>query len=65
MYENEDCVCPPTLRDNLFTTGNIENIDHNPSSASGRDSFYSTAISITHHPTNKNSGVVRIKVENA
>ena len=32
MYKNEDCVCPSTLRDNLFTTGNIDNIDHNPSS---------------------------------
>ena len=33
-YENEACVCPSTLRDKLFNTGNLDNIDHNPSSTS-------------------------------
>ena len=65
MYENENCVCPSTLRDNLYTTGNIDNIDHNPSSTSSRDSFHGTAISITQHTTNENAGVVRIHMETA
>ena len=63
MHENEDCVCPSTLRDNLFTTRNIDN--HNPSSTSSRDSFHGTAISITQHTTNENAGVVRIHRETA
>ena len=58
-YEKEGCVCPATLRDNLFTTGNLDNIDHNPSSTSSQDSFHGTAISITQHVTNDNPGVVR------
>ena len=40
------------------STGNIDNIDHNPSSSS-RDSFHGTAISTTHHTTNENAGDVR------
>ena len=63
MHENEDCVCPSTLRDNLFTTRNIDN--HNPSSTSSRDSFHGTAISITQHTTNENAGVIRIHRETA
>ena len=40
IYENEGSVCPSTLRDELFTTGNLDNIDHNPTSTSSRDSFH-------------------------
>ena len=60
MYEREGIVRPSTLRDNLFTTGNLDNIDHNPSSTSSLDSFHGTAISITQHITNDNPGVVRV-----
>ena len=35
-YENEGCVCPETLIDKLFTTGNLHNIDHNHSSTSSQ-----------------------------
>jgi len=59
-YENEGSVCPSTLRDKLFTTGNLDNIDHNPSSTSSLDSFHGTAISITQHVTNDNPGVFRV-----
>ena len=34
MYENEGSVCPSILREQLFTAGNLDNIDHNPSSTS-------------------------------
>ena len=60
IYENEGIVCPTTLRDELFTTGNLDNIDHNPSSTSSHDSFHGTALSITQHVTNENSGAVRV-----
>ena len=57
MYGIEDCICPSTLRDDIFTTGNIDNINHNPPLTSSRDSFHGTAISITQHTTNENAGV--------
>ena len=62
-YENEGNVRPSTLRDQLFITGNLDNIDHNPSSTLSRDPFHGTAISITHHITNSNPGVVRVLQE--
>ena len=49
----KDVVCPPKLRQGLFTTGAVDNIDHNPSSATAKDSFHGTwnlayATSVTH-----------------
>ena len=35
-YGNEGCVCSTTLIDKLFTAGNLDNIDHNPSSTSSQ-----------------------------
>lgn len=29
QFEEEGVVCPPKLRQSLFTTGNVDNIDHN------------------------------------
>ena len=45
-YENEGCVCPETLIDKLFTAGNLQNIDHNPSSTSSQSWQYNI-----HHTT--------------
>ena len=50
---------PPILRNGLFTTGNLDNIDHNPSSSTSKDSFHGTALSVTQHPTSGNPGVLR------
>ena len=47
QYENDGVVCPPGLRKNVFTTSAVDNIDHNPSSTTARDSFHGTAISLT------------------
>ena len=58
-FENEGLVCPTVLRDGLFTTGNLDNIDHNPSSSSSKDSFHGTALSVTQHVTHDNSGIPR------
>lgn len=50
-YESEGVVCPSKLRQGLFTTAAVDNIDHNPSSTSSHDSFHGTAISLVQHPT--------------
>ena len=52
-------VCPTNLRNGLFTTGNLDNIDHNPSATSARSSFHGTAISLTQHVTKNDSGSIR------
>ena len=59
-YENEGCACCLTLRDKLCNTGNLDNIEHNPSSTSSQDSFRGSAMSITQHVTNYNPRAVRV-----
>ena len=46
QYETDGAVCPLVLRKHLFTTAAVDNIDHNPSSTTARDSFHGTGISI-------------------
>ena len=41
-FQLEGAVCPPKLKGGLFTTGAVDNIDHNPSSTSAQDSFHDT-----------------------
>lgn len=48
--------CPSKLREGLFTTAAVDNIDHNPSSISAHDSFHGTAISLVQHPTTEERG---------
>ena len=59
MYEEEGVVCPPTLQKNLFTTAAIDNIDHNPSSITAKESFHGTSISLMQHPTMEDGGIKR------
>lgn len=59
LYEKEGVVCPPKLRKNIFTTGNVDNIDHNPSSRTAKNSFHGTAISLTQHPSLDSQGQER------
>lgn len=49
LYHREQVVCPPNLRTGLFTTSAFDNIDHNPSSTTARDSFHGTGISMFQH----------------
>jgi hypothetical protein len=58
-FQEEDVVCPPKLRHGLFTTGAVDNIDHNPSSATAKDSFHGTGISLMQHPSHTNGGTDR------
>ena len=49
-YQENNLVCLPCLKPELFTTSAIDNIDHNPSSVTAKDSFHGTSISIFQHP---------------
>ena len=48
-YEMEKVVCPPNMPCGLFTIAAVDNIDHNPSSATAKDSFHGTGISLMQH----------------
>ena len=62
QFEKDGLVCPLLLRKSLFTTGCVDNIDHDPSSRTAKDSFHGTAISVTQHPTANCQGVERERV---
>ena len=59
-FQKEDAVCPPQLKSGLFTTGAVDNIDHNPSSTSAQDSFHGTGISLFQYPNSEVSGTQRV-----
>ena len=56
IYENEGLVCPSVLRNELFTTANLDIIDYNPTSTSSQKSFHGKTLSISQHPTQYCSG---------
>ena len=58
-YEREGVVCPAKLRNEIFTTAAVDNIDHNPSSTTSQGSFHGTAISLVQHPLPGNTGKPR------
>lgn len=49
-------VCPPKMRSGLFTMAAVDNIDYNPSSATAKDSFHGTGISLMQHPSHEFAG---------
>ena len=51
-FEDVGVVYSRVLRKDL-TTGNLDNIDHNPSSTSMQTAFHGTAISLTQHVSNE------------
>uniref|UniRef100_UPI0035902B8E protein mono-ADP-ribosyltransferase PARP3 isoform X1 n=2 Tax=Myxine glutinosa TaxID=7769 RepID=UPI0035902B8E len=60
FFQNEGTVCRPELKSDLFTTGAVDNIDHNLSSTSAHDSFHGTGISLFQHPNSDSRGVQRV-----
>ena len=58
-FHMEKVVCPPTLRGDVFTTAAVDNIDHNPSVTTAKDSLHGTAISSLQHPSCADEGVDR------
>ena len=53
QYHLDQVVCPPNLREGLYTTAAIDNIDHNPRSTTATDALHGTAISLFQHPNNE------------
>ena len=62
QFEEEGVVCPSMLKRSLFTTANMEKIDHNPSARTAKDSFHDTALSLTQHPSTDRDGIARNRV---
>lgn len=62
-FHEENVVCPLNLRLGLFTTAAIDNIDHNPSSTTARDSFHGTGISMFQHATSDMPGTLRRRLD--
>ena len=59
LYHQEQVVCPPKMRGKVFTTATVDNIDHNPSSTTAKQSFHGTAISHMQHPAFPGAGTDR------
>ena len=55
-YMLDGVVCPKSLRRNVFTTAAVDNIDHNPSATTAKDSFHGTSISILQHQSSESEG---------
>ena len=49
-FERDGVVVPLFLEFGLFCTTALDNIDHNPTSATSNDSFHGTAASVNQHP---------------
>lgn len=59
QFDRDGCVCPTTLKSDVFTVGAVDNIDHNPSARNAMDSFHGTAISMLQFPTPDKPGTDR------
>ena len=59
QFDKDGLVCPSSLRCNLFTTQAVDNIDHNPSSRTAKDSWHGTTISTSQHLKDKDDGTFR------
>jgi hypothetical protein len=46
QYRQQQLVCPPSVKEGIFTVAAADNIDHNLSSATASTSFHGTAISL-------------------
>lgn len=59
LYREENVVCSPMMRGNVFTTAAVDNVDHNPSSTTAKNSFHGTSISLFQHLSSEREGVSR------
>lgn len=57
--DKKGIVCPTQLRKGLFTVGALDNLDHNPSSTTAKDSFHGTGISLFQSPTRSKMGTLQ------
>ena len=63
QFHREQVVCSPKLRNSVFTSAAVDNIDHNPSSTTSKESFHGTGISLFQHPIYDGEGVDRTVIE--
>ena len=49
-YSEDGFVCPPSLKEDVFTTAVVDNIDHDPTSSTATKSFHGPSLSIFQHP---------------
>jgi len=59
--EKKGVVCVSQLRKGLFTTGALDNLDHNPSSTTAKGSFHGTGITLFQSPTKSKMGSPRME----
>ena len=57
QYEDDGVVCPTILRKRLFTTGNLDNLNHNPT-------FYISSFCISRYCTVNDMLQMRIQASN-
>ena len=50
-FMKDGVLCPPKMRSGLFTVAVVNNLDHNPSSTTSKNSFHGTSISLMQLPT--------------
>ena len=62
-YQHNNAVCPPSLKNGVFTTAAVDNIDYNPSSKTAEESFHGTGISLFQHLTKSNHGLEQFTIE--
>ena len=55
-FLEKKAVVPASQRHGLFTTGALDNMDHNPSSTTAKGSFHGTGISLFQCPDSSNLG---------
>uniref|UniRef100_A0A1X7U3D9 Uncharacterized protein n=1 Tax=Amphimedon queenslandica TaxID=400682 RepID=A0A1X7U3D9_AMPQE len=55
-------VCPSQLQKGVFKIAALDNIDHNPSSTTAKESFHGTGISLFQSPTVVNQGTCQEKL---
>ena len=58
-FDGDGVVCPAHLRRELFTTGALDNLDHNPSSNTSQTSFHGTSISLFQNVDESHPGEMR------
>ena len=59
QFREENIVCPPSLRKELYTVAAIDNIEHNPSTTTAAGCKHGTSIIIMQHVKMENPGETR------
>ena len=59
QFHQDHVICPLKLRSKVFTSAAVDNIDHNPTSTTSKQTFHGTGISLIQHPTFNGEGIDR------